>query len=125
MSARITRLFLRASAAGFHMKRRVASRVVGSLPAFTRDDVGGIPVGPIVLRRAHFVRLVAQFCLPKKLRHRRDVEVDEGTAHAFLLRSRLARKLIQHSKRILRGQSMSVYWTLVSVRRPIRRYRRY
>src|SRR4051794_15598754 len=125
MSARMTVLFLCVFAAGFDMKRRVASGVVRSLPALTRDDVGAIPGRPIVLRRTRFVRAVAQFCLPKKLRHRRDVELHERTVHAFLLRSRLARKLIQHSKRILRGQSMSVYWTLVSVRRPIRRYRRY
>src|SRR3954466_5938114 len=93
----MTVLFLYVFAAGFDMKRRVAGGVVGSLPGLTRDDVGAIPDRPIVLRRARFVRAVAQFCLPKKLRHRRDVEFHERTAHAFLLRSRLARKLIQHS----------------------------
>src|SRR3954467_15499994 len=87
MSARMTVLFLCVFAAGFDMKRRVASGVVRSLPALTRDDVGAIPGRPIVLRRTRFVCAVAQFCLPKKLRHRRDVELHERTVRAFLLRS--------------------------------------
>src|SRR3982751_4200739 len=103
MSARITILFLCVFAAGFDMKRRVASRVVGSPPAFTRDDVAGIPVGPIVPRSTRFVRLVAQFCLPKKLRHHATSRLTRAPLMPFFFDRDSRENCFSTRRRILRG----------------------
>src|SRR3954467_12478254 len=41
----------------FGWQRGGGSRVVGTLPGLTRDDVGGIPGGPIVLCRTRFIQI--------------------------------------------------------------------
>ena len=46
----------------------------GVSPALARDDVGGVPPRPVVLRSGRFVLAMARLCLSQKLGQRRDVQ---------------------------------------------------
>ena len=50
------------SAPAFQMAGGIRRCLVSGSPAFTRDDVGGIPVRPMMLRRGRFVLAVVLFC---------------------------------------------------------------
>src|SRR6185369_804850 len=53
-------------------------RHVRSPPLFARDDVAGVPVRPVMLRRARFVRAMPLLCLAKKRGQIRDIQVAES-----------------------------------------------
>src|SRR5688572_4276265 len=63
-----------------HVARAICDGIFGSLALLARDDVRGVPIGPVVLRRGRFVRAMACFCLSQKLRQTRDVQVAESSA---------------------------------------------
>ena len=52
----------------------------GVLPALARDDVGGVPPRPVVLRSGRFVLAMALLCLSQKLGQSRDVQVAESSS---------------------------------------------
>src|SRR5262249_3684802 len=52
----------------------------GRLPVLSRDDVGGVPPRPTVLRGGWFVFAMMLLRLTQKLRQRRDVEIAESAS---------------------------------------------
>src|SRR5207245_4610144 len=58
-----------------HMKRSVFGSLLGSLAALARDDVGGVPPRPVVLRSGRFVLAVVLLGLSQKVGQSRDVRV--------------------------------------------------
>ena len=57
-----------------HVECSIFGCLVGSPAALARDDVGGVPPRPVVLRSGRLVRAVVLLCLSQKLRQRRDVQ---------------------------------------------------
>ena len=62
-------------AGAFDVERGILGRLLGSPPALARDDVGGVPLRPVVLRSGRFVLAMALLCLAQKLGQRRDVQL--------------------------------------------------
>ena len=56
-----------------HVAPGVLGGLVGRLAPLARDDVGGVPPRPVVLRGRRFVLAVVLLCLSQQLRERRDV----------------------------------------------------
>ena len=50
----------RSPAGTFHVERSILRCVVGRFPALARDDVGGIPSRPVVLRSGRFIRAMVR-----------------------------------------------------------------
>jgi hypothetical protein len=57
----------------FQVERRVFRCFLGGSPAFARNDVGGVPPRPVMLRSGRFVRAVVLLCFFQKVSQRRDV----------------------------------------------------
>ena len=66
--------------ARLHVERAILGCLLGSPPALARDDVGGVPIRPVVLRSGRFVLAMVLLCLSQKLCQRRDVEVAESSS---------------------------------------------
>ena len=60
-----------------HVERSIVGGLLGSPAALARDDVGGVPPRPVVLRSGRFVLAMALLCLSQKLGQRRDVHAAE------------------------------------------------
>src|SRR6266446_6753394 len=73
MSGRIRNLPLWAPEDARHVEPGLLDRLVGSPSTLARDDVGGVPIGPVVLRSDWFVGAVALLGLPQKLCEGRDI----------------------------------------------------
>src|SRR5271168_211347 len=52
----------------------------GGLPFLSRDNVGGVPARPVVLRSRRFVFAVVLLGLLQELRQRRDIQIAESSA---------------------------------------------
>src|SRR6185312_14294842 len=63
-----------------HVARAIAGRFLRSPALFAGDDVGGVPVRPVVLRSSRLVLAVVLLCLPQKPGQRRDVQVGESSS---------------------------------------------
>ena len=57
------------------MPRGDCHGLLGRLALLLRDDVGGVPIRPVVLRSGRFVLAMALLCFPQKLGQRRDVQL--------------------------------------------------
>src|SRR6266478_6626701 len=65
----------RPSPAGtLHVVRAILGRFLGGLPLLARDDVGRVPIRPVVLRGGWFVLAVALLGFAQEIGQRRDVE---------------------------------------------------
>src|SRR6187551_3429590 len=73
MSATAPKMRRRSPAGTLHVERSVLRCVLWRFPALARNDVGGIPSRPVMLRCGRFVRAMVLFRLAQKLSHRRDV----------------------------------------------------
>ena len=62
------------------MERAVLGRLLGSPSLLARDDVGGVPVRPVVLRGGRFVLAMMLLCLSQELGQSRDVQVAESSS---------------------------------------------
>ena len=61
-------------------RARVLGGLLGSPALLARDDVGGVPPRPVVLRSGRFVRAMVLLCLSQKLCQRRDVQAAESSS---------------------------------------------
>src|SRR5258705_8026683 len=65
----------RPSPAGtLHVARAILGRFLGGLPLLARDDVGRVPIRPVVLRGGWFVLAVALLGFAQEIGQGRDVE---------------------------------------------------
>ena len=85
--ARLSRIYSAEHLAS--LERAILGRLLGCLPALARDDVGGVPVRPVVLWSGRLVRAVMLLGLTQKLCQRRDV-------HAESPSGKPRRDLLQH-----------------------------
>ena len=73
-------LEVRASVAGtFHVKRSIFGCLLGRPAALARDDVGGVPPRPVVLRSGRFVLAMVLLCLSQKLCEGCDVHAESSS----------------------------------------------
>src|SRR5262245_2570063 len=79
MSGRMRALHLRAFASTFDVPRRVFDGLIGTPPALARDDVGAVPVRPMVLWSGRFVLAMALFCFAQELDLSRDVAAESSS----------------------------------------------
>jgi hypothetical protein len=92
----------RASLAGtFHVERGIFGCLLGRPAALTRDEVGGVPLRPVVLRSGRFVFAMALLCLSQKRCQCRDV-------HALLSPRPGSRVLTSWSSQPLPSGSLNV-----------------
>src|SRR5205823_15057468 len=79
MSGRIPLISTLRVAGTFHVERGTSGCLVGRLPLLARDDVGGIPPGPVMLRSGRFVLAMALLCLSQELGQSRDVHAESSS----------------------------------------------
>src|ERR1700728_763648 len=79
----------------------------GRLALLARDNVGGIPVRPVVLRSGRFVFAMMSLCFLQKLRQRRDIQIAESSARQtgcdFLEQPSIAVGITKRGKRAVSG----------------------
>src|SRR6476620_5122047 len=63
-----------------HVERALLGRLLGSLSLLARDNVGSVPVRPVVLRGGRFVVAMMLLCLSQELGQIRDVEVAQSSS---------------------------------------------
>src|SRR5262245_36636635 len=68
------------SAHMFHVECTFFGRLLWSLPLLARDDVGGIPLLPVVRRRRLFVLAMVLLCFFEKRNQSRNVHVAESSS---------------------------------------------
>src|SRR5688500_8979711 len=66
------------STGALHVARSVLGRLLGSPAALARDDVGGVPPRPVVLRSGRFVGAMMLLCLSQELGQSRDVHAAQA-----------------------------------------------
>src|SRR5439155_10093997 len=70
----------RASSGTFQVGRSIFGGLLGIPAALTRDDVGGVPPRPVVLRSGRFILAMVLLCLSQKLGQTRDVAVAQSSS---------------------------------------------
>jgi hypothetical protein len=72
------------SAGLFHVARGTRGCLLGCLPLLTRNDVGGVPPRPVVLRGRRLVLAMPRLCLTQKFCQGRDVQAESSSGKSRL-----------------------------------------
>src|SRR5688572_16218130 len=68
----------------FDVEARSLRCIIGGPSALASNDVGGIPAGPVVLRRRRLVHAVPLLCFLKQLCHCCDIEAESSSGQPCL-----------------------------------------
>src|SRR5271167_3762427 len=75
-----SKCFMGRSVCPLYVELAVFGCLFGRLPVLTRDNVGGIPTRPVVLRSGRFVLAVVLLSLLQELGQRRDIQFTKSSA---------------------------------------------
>src|SRR5277367_4204183 len=91
----------------FYVKLAVFGCLFGRLPFLTRDNVGGVPARPVMLRSNRFVFSVVLLSLLQELGQRRDVQITQSAARQpccdFLKQPSIAVGITKRGERAVGG----------------------